>query len=56
MLGRDVREVLGGALHFDAELFAEVAEDLFEVGVVGPLCSEVLGELPRLASGRGALR
>src|SRR5450755_4186158 len=53
VFGRDVRELLGRALDLDAELVAEVAEDLLEVGVVGSFCSEVLGELACLAFGRG---
>ena len=45
VFGGDVGQLLGGALHLDVEFGSEVAEDVFEVGVVGPLGPEVLGEL-----------
>jgi len=37
--------LLGGALRFEGGLDGQVGEEVFEVGVVGPLGAEVFGEL-----------
>ena len=54
--GGDVGQFLGLARDLDAQLGAQVPEDLLEVGVVGPFVAQVLGELTRLALGRCPLR
>lgn len=51
VFGGDVGQCLGRLGDLDAEFGAQVPEDLYEVGVVGPFAAQVPGELAGLAPG-----